>query len=106
MDTEIGRVIEVSRREIDDLCRRYGVRRLELFGSATSARFDPNRSDVDFLVEFAERDHQPYADAYFGLAEGLEALLGRAVDLVMTSAVTNPYFLEDIAPSRTILYAA
>jgi uncharacterized protein len=106
MDPQIDRVIEAHRTEIDDVCRRYGVRRLELFGSATSARFDPKRSDVDFLVEFAERDHQRYADVYFGLAEALEALFGRAVDLVMTSAVTNPYFLEDIAPSRTLLYAA
>jgi predicted nucleotidyltransferase len=106
MDPEIKRVIEVHRVEIDELCRRYGVRRLELFGSATSARFDPNRSDVDLLVEFAQRDHPCYADVYFGLAEALEALLGRAVDLVMASAVTNPYFLEDIAPSRTLLYAA
>jgi predicted nucleotidyltransferase len=106
MDREIGQFIEVHRVEIDELCHRYGVRRLELFGSATGARFDSNRSDVDFLVEFAERDHQCYADAYFGLAESLEALLGRPVDLVVTSSVTNPYFLEDIASSRTLLYAA
>ena len=106
MDPEVERVIEVHRAEIDELCRRYGVLRLELFGSATSARFDPNRRDVDFLVEFEERDHQCYADAYFGVAEALEALLERTVDLVVTSAVTNPYFLEDIAPSRTLLPAA
>jgi uncharacterized protein len=106
MDPEINRMVEAHRAEIDELCRRYGVRRLELFGSAASARFDPNRSDVDFLVEFAELDDRRYADAYFGLAEALEVLLGRAVDLVMTSAVTNPYFLEEIAPSRRLLYAA
>ncbi len=106
MDPEIERVIEAHRAELDELCRRYGVQRLELFGSATSARFDPKRSDVDFLVEFAELDHLRYADTYFDLVEALEALLGRRVDLVMTSAVTNPYFLEDIAKSRTLLYAA
>ena len=102
----MDRVIEVHRTEIDELCRRYGVRRLELFGSATSARFDPSGSDVDFLVEFADLQDSSYAEAYFGLAEALEALLGRTVDLVMISAVTNPYFLEDIASSRTLLYAA
>lgn len=106
MDPETQGVVEAHRAEIDELCRRYGVRRLEVFGSVTSARFDPKRSDVDFLVEFAERDDLRYADAYFGLAEALEALLGRSVDLVITSAVTNPYFLEEITPSRRLLYAA
>jgi predicted nucleotidyltransferase len=106
MDPKIQRVVETHRAEIDELCRRYGVRRLELFGSAMSARFDPHLSDIDVLVEFAELDDRRYADAYFGLAAALEALLGRTVDLVVTSAVTNPYFLEDIAPSRTLLHAA
>ena len=106
MDSKIERLVQTRRAEIDELCRRYGVQRLELFGSATNVRFDPDRSDVDFLVEFAELDERAYADAYFGVAEALEALLGRAVDLVVASAVTNPYFLEDIAPSRTLVYAA
>jgi predicted nucleotidyltransferase len=106
MKPEFQGVVEAHRAEIKELCRHHGVRRLELFGSATSPGFDPNLSDVDFLVEFGELNDRPYADAYFGLAEALEALLGRPVDLVVTSAVTNPYFLEDIAPSRTLLYAA
>jgi predicted nucleotidyltransferase len=105
VDQAIDRLIGAHRAELVELCRRYGVRRFELFGSATSARFDPKRSDVDFLVEVAELDRSRYADAYFGLADALETLLGRNVDLVMTSAVTNPYFLEDNAPSRTLLYA-
>ena len=106
MDSKIERLVGTHRAEIDELCRRYGVLRLELFGSAAGARFDPNRSDVDFLVEFKELHDGRYADAYFGLAEALEALLGRAVDLVVASAVTNPYFLEDVASSRTLVYAA
>jgi predicted nucleotidyltransferase len=106
VDQAVDRLINPHRAELVELCRRYGVRRLELFGSATSARFDPKRSDVDFLVEFAELDGSGYADAYFGLADALVRLLGRDVDLVMTSAFTNPYFLEHIAPSRTLLYAA
>ena len=46
------------------------------------------------------------ADRYFGLLEALEALFGRPVDLVMTAAIKNPYFLQGIEPSRTLLYAA
>jgi uncharacterized protein len=51
----------------------------------------------------AEGEH---ADAYFGLRESLELLLSRPIDLEMTKAIRNPYFLEAIEPARTLLYAA
>lgn len=66
-----------------------------MFGSALSERFDETRSDVDFLVEFAD-DLTSRFDAYFGLNEGLEVLLGRPVDLVMPSALDNPYFAASV----------
>lgn len=90
--------------ELAALCRRHGVRRLELFGSATGER--DAIGDIDFLVEFEDLDPGAYADAYFGLLEALERLLDRPVDLVMASAVTNPYLLHRIARERTIVYAA
>jgi predicted nucleotidyltransferase len=82
------------------------VRRLELFGSAAGDRFDPNGSDVDFLVEFQPLADGEHADAYFGLLAALQLLLARPVDLVMTRAIRNPYFLEAIEPTRTLVYAA
>ena len=91
---------------LETLCRRFRVRRLELFGSAVSEEFDPKTSDLDFLVEFEELDADAYADTYFGLLEELGALFQRKVDLVMPSAVKNPYFLQSIERSRTLLYAA
>jgi len=78
---------------------------MELFGSATTPRFDPATSDVDLLVEFEDLG-DGYYDAYFGLLESLEALLEVPVDLVMSRAVKNPYFLESIAASRTLVHAA
>jgi len=100
------RLVADHQDEIAALCRRFRVRRLELFGSAATGSFDPASSDVDFTVEFAELRPGEWADAYFGLKERLEALLGRPVDLVMPSAVTNPYLLRAIEASRTQLYAA
>jgi len=45
--------IQDHKEKIAELCRNYGVRRLEVFGSATRVTdFDPERSDADFLVEF------------------------------------------------------
>ena len=98
--------LEDQRVAIEDLCRQFAVRRLEAFGSAVLGSFDPATSDVDFLVEFDETAPIGRADAYFGLQEGLQRLLGRNVDLVVISAVRNPYFLEHIERSRTLLYAA
>lgn len=94
------------RADLDELCRRYHVRRLFLFGSAARDDVDPGRSDVDLLVEFEPLPAGGYADAYFGLRESLEALFGRDVDLVTLAAVRNPYMRADIERTRTLLYAA
>lgn len=91
---------------LNQLCARYGVRRLELFGSGVRGDFDPNTSDLDFLVEFLPQGPGQYANTYFGLKEDLEALFGRTVDLVMESAVANPYFREELDRTRTKVYAA
>lgn len=94
------------RAEIEILCRRYRVRRLELFGSAASGQDRPGESDLDFLVEFEPLSPGAYSDAYFGLLEALERLSGRPVDLVIASAIKNPYFRQSIERTRTLLYAA
>ena len=95
---------------LDDLvrlCERFRVERLELFDSATTEEeFDPQRSDLDFLVEFLPLQPGEHADAYFGLLFALQELFGRNIDLVMTRAVKNPYFVESINRNRTLLYAA
>ena len=91
---------------IESLCRRFRVRRLELFGSAATGRFNPQSSDLDFLVEFDSLRANEYADAYFGLLEELEKLFRRDVDLVVAASVKNPYLRESIQGSRTLLYAA
>jgi hypothetical protein len=99
-------VIRQNISALNRLCAKYGVRRLELFGSAARGGFDSSKSDLDFLVEFLALEPGQHADAYFGLKEELESLFGREVDLVMDSAVVNPYFREELDRTRTELYAA
>jgi predicted nucleotidyltransferase len=94
------------RPEIERLCRQYRVRRLELFGSAAAGEFRPGKSDLDFLVEFEPLSAGAYADTYFGLLEVLERLFGAPVDLVVASAIENPYFWRAVDQSKTLLYAA
>lgn len=100
-------LVHQHRAEIADLCRRHHVRRLEVFGSAARGDdFDPQRSDVDFLVEFAPETLTGYARTYFAFQEALENLIGRPVDLVSPSAIRNPYFLAGVEKTREPLYEA
>jgi predicted nucleotidyltransferase len=94
------------RQRIAELCRLYEVRRLDVFGSALRADFDGGCSDVDFLVDFIETRPEGAADRYFGLRQALQAELRRPVDLVMRSAVRNPYFLREAAQHQMNVYAA
>jgi uncharacterized protein len=101
------RLIEAKRPEIASLCRCHGVARLEVFGSAARGDdFEPGRSDVDFLVEFAPEAKPRAFATYFDFKEALEALLGRPVDLVMPGAVENPYLRAGIERSREPVFAA
>lgn len=100
------RIIEEQRGRLRELCDLFGVRRLEVFGSAAAGPFDPETSDIDFLVELEPGSPGDMADRYFGLLEALEGLFTRRIDLVMLPAIRNPYFLQGIERSRTLLYAA
>ncbi len=91
--------------EIAALCRRYGVQKLELFGSAAHGDFDPRRSNVDLFYEF-DSNPSSLSDGFFRLLEGLEQLLGRKVDLVSSRDVRNPYCLRVANRHRITLYAA
>src|SRR5215211_8670805 len=71
-------IIEDRRAEVAALCERYGVKRLDLFGSAAGDGFDPEASDLDFVVSFERRDPPGLFDRYFGLKEDLEVLLEAA----------------------------
>ncbi|MCY3991868.1 MAG: nucleotidyltransferase domain-containing protein [Caldilineaceae bacterium] len=101
-------VAAVSERasELEKLCVRYHVERLDLFGSAASGGHREGASDMDFLVEFRPLPAGAYADAYFGLLEDLERLFEGPVDLVVDSAIRNPFFRQRVKETRTQIYAA
>ncbi len=86
------------------LCEQYGVACLELFGSATGPAFNPETRDFDFLVELDTRHPGSRARRWLGLADALEKLLGRHVDLINPRCIRNPYFLQAVNNSRTVVY--
>ena len=100
-------LIEEHRLQIDDLCRKFDVKRLEVFGSALSEeKFDVRSSDLDFLIEFCPMEPVQHAKSYFGLLEALQNLFSRQIDLVEVKAISNPYLLDSINRKRQEVYAA
>jgi predicted nucleotidyltransferase len=99
-------IVEKRVGELEQLCVRYNVSRLDLFGSAVTGEHRPEESDLDFVVEFRPEAFRAYADACFGLLEALESLFGHPVDLVVDSAIKNPFFRQRVEETRTRLYAA
>lgn len=98
--------IASHREELQDLCRRFGVRRLSIFGSAARGRdFAPERSDVDFMVAF-ERPEEVSLREFFALRDALAATVGRAVDLVSEGSVQNPYIKAGIERSMEPVYGS
>lgn len=97
-------LIEQHLDSIEAICRRYHVRKLDVFGSAARASdFNPQTSDADFLVEFSI---QPKLRLLTGTKSELEELLGRPVDLVERGAVRNPYVLADMNRYSQNIYVA
>ena len=88
------------------MCRKHGVKTLEVFGSAADGSFDPEHSDLDFLVDFLPLADGQNAPDYFGLLHALEDLYLCKIDLVMERAIRNPYFRRGVDNSRRMLYAA
>lgn len=99
-------VIEDKLPQIAELCRRFGVRKLWLFGSAADGRFDPDTSDVDLAVEFGPPPGMGLAAQYFDFCEELRTLFQREIDLVERSAVRNPIMLRAIERQEKLIYAA
>ncbi len=102
-----SRIIIAQHEAITDLCRRFRVERLEVFGSAMRDDFDPERSDVDFLVRFpADYDFGPWMSRLQEFEGELAALLQLPVDVVMESALRNPWFRREAEKTRTLIYDA
>jgi hypothetical protein len=99
-------IIEQHKDDLINLCRRYHVAELDVFGSVTTDEFDPARSDLDFLVVFDETVNADRFDRFFNLRADLEKLFGRPVDLLEPEGLRNPYFIDAVNRTRRTLYAA
>jgi hypothetical protein len=90
------------KRRVEPLCKEFGVRRLDAFGSIARGEAAEG-SDVDLLVDFDHPDQRP-ARRFFGLLHGLEDLLHCPVDLLTHTGLRNPYFKNRVMQERVALY--
>jgi len=98
------REIELHRAALIELCRRYRVRQLHLFGSAATSAFVPATSDLDFVADFDGTQAADYADRYLDFAESLERLFNRPVDVITKRAIRNPYFRSEVERTAQVIY--
>jgi uncharacterized protein len=98
-------LIEKNLEAIVSLCRKHGVRSLEVFGSILRDDFDANASDVDVLVEFEPKAAGSFSN-FLDLKESLEALFGRPVDLLELRAIRNKRLRYYIEKSKEPVYVA
>ena len=101
-------VVAERSAELESLCQRYSVLRLELFGSSCHRRISVGRQlDLDFLKwSLRSCRIELLGASYFGLLKSLEQMFGRSVDLVDDSSIKNPYLRESVDESKVLVYAA
>ena len=90
--------------DIAEICRRHHVKRLEIFGSAAVGDFNPQTSDLDFLVEFDDSDQFSLFQTRKDLTQELETLFRRSIDLVIFANVENPYFRTSVESTRQPIF--
>jgi predicted nucleotidyltransferase len=93
-------IIALLRQHYPYLAAEYGVKRVGLFGSFAEGLPD-ERSDIDLIVEF----DRPIGFRFVELAEYLERLLGREVDLLTPASIRGiriPWIADDI--ERSVIY--
>ena len=103
--SEMLDILGVSKGDLEEVSQKWGIARLELFGSALTDKFD-SQSDIDLLITFTDGVGPDLFD-FVELKDDLQALVKRSVDLVDREVIEkskNPYRKEGILSSTRVLY--
>jgi hypothetical protein len=93
--------IVIDRERLAAFCRARGIRKLSLFGSVLRDDFDPERSDVDVLVEMDPTARTGFR--FFGYGDELAEIIGHKVDLT-TPAMLSRYFRDEVLRDALQIY--
>ncbi|MFZ5973187.1 MAG: nucleotidyltransferase family protein [Bacteroidota bacterium] len=86
------------------LCRQHKVKFIYAFGSGITELFDPEKSDIDLLVDLNIEDPVEYGEHLLALWDTLEVFFQRKVDLVTEESLQNPYLRKSIEASKKLIY--
>jgi predicted nucleotidyltransferase len=95
-------LIEANRDAIADLCRQYGVQKLAVFGSAVNGTWDPDHSDIDFLIDLGIYDPD-VTWRLLGFGAAMEDLLGHRIDLVTQRSLKTPRFRYEVLSTMEVM---
>lgn len=100
----MNKIISEKLGFIKDLCLRYGVRSLYLFGSASTEKFN-EQSDLDFLISFSNKlSIEDYTENYFIIHYKLQELFKKKIDLITEKSLQNPYLIKSIDRTKIVVY--
>ena len=101
-------IVKEKLPQLVELCKKYKVVRMYLFGSAArDTDFDSATSDIDLLYTFSpELTIDEYGDNFFELMWALDELFGRQVDMTAEKSLSNPYLIESINRDKQLIYGA
>lgn len=94
---------EEYKEQLIDLCKRYNVETLYLFGSAQTGTMN-DKSDVDLLVKFKKFNIAKYFQNYIDFKHQLQQLFNRNVDLLEEQTLSNPYLIKSINKNKELIY--
>jgi predicted nucleotidyltransferase len=96
--------IAKKRNDFVILCKNHKVKYLYAFGSSISERFDPERSDIDLLVEIDSKDPLDRGEKLLSLWDLFEDFFNRKVDLLTESSIRNPFLKKSIDSTKVLIY--
>ncbi|SMO61696.1 nucleotidyltransferase family protein [Gracilimonas mengyeensis] len=97
--------IDFHSEQLKQLCKKYNVEKLYLFGSAITNDFTED-SDLDFMVKFKRQGFEGAFDQFIGFKQELEQIYGRPVDLYHFKKFRNSIFQQEVEQTKELLYAA
>ncbi len=99
-------IIEINKDRLTELCKSLNIKKMMVFGSATSDKFT-NNSDIDFLISFNDNiSFEEYTDNYFKLHYKLREIFKRDIDVVTERTLTNPFFIKSVNKTKQLIYEA
>lgn len=96
--------ISKKKNQFTVLCKNHKVKYLYAFGSSVTEKFDPEKSDIDLLVEIDVKDPIDRGEKLLSLWDLFESFFNRKVDLLTDSSIRNPFLRKSIESSKVLIY--